>query len=297
MNNILVTGHDGFIGSNLVNLLDSKGYSIIGLSKKHKKDKKIPQINADIKNLTHLDIDKISCIIHLAAITDFNHCQQNPLDCFETNVIGTQNLLELARKKDCDFVYVSTSHVYGEPDNLPISEEHPRKATSVYSASKIGGEVCCESYSRSYGMDITILRLFSVYGPKSPPHLVTSRIISQLLSDKSIQLGNLYPKRDFVYVSDVVKAIGISLKHLDGFNVYNIGSGKSHSIFEVCNILKKLYGSKKPIVSTKSTSRKTDIKEIVSNPSKIKKLGWKPEISLNKGLKLTLDWYKTQNVI
>ena len=294
MKKILITGYDGFVGSNLVSILDPKKYQITGLSRTLHKDVNIVQIKKDILRINDSDAAKDSIIIHLAAITDIKYCEQHPVECFKVNALGTQNLLEMARKKDCGFIYVSTSHVYGKPTKLPINEDHSRNATSIYAASKIAGELCCESYSKSYGMDISILRLFSVYGPRSPAHLVTSKIISQMISNKSIMLGNLYPKRDFVYIIDAVKAIEISLKKLDGFNVYNIGTGKSHSILEICNILKRLTRSTAPIVSTKTYSRKDEIDNIVSNPSKIKKLGWKPSISLQKGLQMTLEWYKNK---
>jgi UDP-glucose 4-epimerase len=106
-----------------------------------------------------------------------------------------------------------------------------------------------------------------------------------------IKIGNLSPKRDFIYIDDVTKAFQIVIKNLKNFNIYNVGSEKSYSIQEICNILKKLSGKKTPIVADKGKLRKNDIKNVVSDCSKIKKLGWKPKISINEGLKLTLDWY------
>ena len=107
-------------------------------------------------------------------------------------------------------------------------------------------------------------------------------------------MGNLYPKRDFVYVSDVVDAIELILKQSRGFNVYNIGYEKSYSILDLCNILKKITGQKNQIISTKLQSRKQEIDEVISNSSKIKKLGWKPKTNIIRGLELTLDWYRSK---
>jgi len=126
--------------------------------------------------------------------------------------------------------------------------------------------------------------LFSVYGSNSPPNLVISKIISQL-NKKSIQLGNIHPKRDFVFIDDVVEAIKLVLEKSKSYAVYNVGTGKSHSILNVCNILKKLENKKIPIRSKKANRRKTDINEVVANISRIKKLGWKPKTSLEQGLK------------
>lgn len=293
MRRILVTGYNGFIGSHLVSFLQSKNCHIIGVCQNYHKEIKIQQIKKNIQQIKARDIrDNISDIIHLAALTDLNFCQKNPIECFKTNVLGTQNLLEISRKKNCNFIYVSTSHVYGKPTKLPIDEKHPRNATSIYAASKICGELTCESYSKSYNMNVTILRLFSVYGPNSSPHLVISRIISQLFHSNSVKLGNLSPKRDFIYVDDAVRAI----EHVicsRGLNIYNVGSGKSHSVSEVCTILKKLTGRNLSIISTKKYSRKNEIENIVSNSSKLKKCGWKSKINLTHGLQLTVDSYQS----
>ena len=209
--------------------------------------------------------------------------------------MATQKILEIARKKNCSLIYPSTSHVYGIPRKLPIKETHTTNPTSVYSESKIAGERLCEMYSKSYGLNISILRLFSTYGPKNSEYKVESRIITQLLSNRTIKIGNLSPKRDFIYIDDVTRAFQTVIKNLKNFNIYNVGSEKSYSIQEICNILKKLSGKKIPIITDKTKLRKNDTKNVVSDCSKIKKLGWKPKISISKGLELTLNWYITKN--
>jgi len=145
-------------------------------------------------------------------------------------------------------------------------------------------------------LNISVLRLFSTYGPKNSEYKVESRIITQLLSNRSIKIGNLSPKRDFIYIDDVIRAFQIVIKNLKGFNIYNVGLERSYSIQEICNILKKLSGKKISIVTDKTKLRKNDIKNVVSDCSKIKKLGWKPKISINKGLELTLNWYITRKI-
>ena len=246
-------------------------------------------------NIKDSDIVKNSCIIHLAAITDVAYCEKYPEECYRVNVMATQKILEIARKKNCSLIYPSTSHVYAIPHKLPIKETHPTNATSVYSESKISGEKLCETYSKSYGLNISVLRLFSTYGPKNSEYKVESRIITQLLSNTSIKIGNLFPKRDFVYIDDVIRAFQTVMKNLKGFNTYNVGSERSYSIQEICNILKKLSGKKIPIITDKAKLRKNDTKNVVSDCSKIKKLGWKPKISIKKGLELTLNWYIAKN--
>jgi len=292
---ILLTGHSGFIGSHLVDSLSNK-YQVVCLAKKILPKSGLTQIKQDIQKINVNKIPKnVSHIMHLAALTDVLYCQNNPDECFDVNVKGTQKMLEVARKLDSKFVFISTGHVFGTPKKLPINENHPKNPTSIYSGSKLAGEILCESYSQSYGLDVSIVRLFSIYGPRSPPHLVTSRIISQLLTNNILYLGNLRPKRDFLYVGDAINAVELVLRKLRGFNSYNVGSGKSHSISELCKILTKISGKKISIKSRKSTLRKNDIYEIVANSSKIRTLGWKPKTELHEGLQLTYDWFKSQN--
>ena len=140
-------------------------------------------------------------------------------------------------------------------------------------------------------MDVSILRVFSVYGPRSPPHLVTSRILSQL-SEKSLILGNTHTKRDFVFIDDIIDAVEIISRKSRGMQIFNVGTGHSYSILKICEILQKIAKRKIPIKSQSKYSRKNDIHEIVSDSSKLKKLGWKPKIDINKGLKLTYDWHQ-----
>lgn len=289
---ILVTGSQGFIGSHLLKELINMNNKIIGINiKLDKKTKNYLPLKKDILKIRTNEIPyNLDGIVHLAAITDVEFCNKNPQKCFMINVIGTQNVLDIARKKNCKFVYVSTSHVYGKPMKLPIKENHPKNPTSIYSASKLAGEICCEAFAKSYGMDVSIVRLFSVYGSKSPPHLVTSRIISQL-NHPSIKLGNIKPKRDFIFVSDACKGIVSVLKKTQAFNTYNIGSGHSHSIGELCRIIMQLSGKKLPVKSIKTRIRKNEIDEIVANISKIKNLGWKPTVGIKEGLTKTLSEY------
>lgn len=290
----LVTGSQGFIGSHLINELLPQN-KIIGLNiTSDKKTKNYFPLKKNILKLTSNELSgTLHGIIHLAAITDVDFCNKNPHKCFLTNVLGTQNALEIARKKDCKFVYVSTSHVYGSPKKLPINENHPKNPNSIYSSSKLAGEICCEGYSKSYGMDVAVIRLFSVYGPRSPPHLVTTRIVSQL-NKKSIKLGNLNSKRDFIYIDDVIRAIKKILNSSHDFQAYNVGSGKSYSILDVCNTLKKISNFDPPIKSIKSRFRKTDVAEIKADISKAKKLGWSPRINLIEGLIKYYNWYRVQ---
>lgn len=272
-----------------------KNYEIIGLSRNLQKNSDILQIKDDVRKITTKKLPKnIYAIIHMAAISDILYSQNNPVECFDVNVNGTQNMLEIARSMGTKFFYISTHHIYGKPKNLPVNETSSQNPMSIYSASKAAAELACLSYSISFGMDVSLLRIFSVYGPHSPYNLVTTKLISQILKGNEFRAGNLSPKRDFVYVNDVAVAIEKILKRSHGSNVYNIGTGKSHSILEICRILQKISNKKMTIESVKSLSRKSDVPDIYADNSKIRKLGWKPNTNLDEGLRLTYDWYSTQ---
>lgn len=289
---ILVTGHTGFLGSHLTEYMEPF-FSVFGVSDKISDNSKITQIQKEIQNLEINDIPSdISYIIHLAAITDIQYCQSNPTKCFDVNVNGTQNMLEISRKLNSKFIFLSTSHVYGFPKYLPINEDHPTSGTSIYSASKLASELLCEAYSKSYNLDCSILRLFSVYGPNSPQHLVTSKIISQFLKNPVLELGNTSSKRDFIFVNDVISAIRLVMDKSTGFKIFNVGNGKSNSILELCKLLEHITNKKITIKSDPSVVRKNDVEEIYSDISRIRELGWHPTVSMKEGLQTTLNWFQ-----
>jgi nucleoside-diphosphate-sugar epimerase len=284
---ILITGSSGFIGKNLIDSLLSE-YKIIGLIKKKGKSK-IKHITKDISEVTSKDFKNIFCVIHLAAITDPKICKDFPNQCIATNVLGTQKILEASRKNNCKVIYASTSHVYGIPKKIPISETASVSPTSIYAGSKLAGEILCESYHKQFDMDISIVRIFSVYGPKSNNHCVLPSIVKQMKNSNVIKLGNINSKRDFIFISDIVDAFKIILKNINGFNVYNVGAEKSYSIKEICKKFEKLYGEKIIIKNNLEQNRKIDAKNIICDATKLKKLGWKSKITLDEGLKKMIN--------
>lgn len=249
-------------------------------------------MHGDITKVNNISND-ISCIVHFAALTNVDYCQNNPKECFDVNVMGTQNMLEVARKHDSKFIFASTSQVFGIPQKLPISENAELHPSSIYATSKTAGELLCETYSKSYGLDIVVVRLFSIYGPKSPPYLVTTKIITQIINGNKIRIGNLSPKRDFLYVSDAVSAFKLLInKNLKGFSKFNVGFGKSFSIKEICRKVIKISEKKISIESDKQLFRRSEIPNLICNTYKIRKLGWKPKISLEEGLQMTFESFK-----
>jgi len=210
-----------------------KKFNIIGISdKKIKKVKNVTPIIKSVNKINNTDIkNSFQTLIHLAAISDVSFCNTNPKKCFEVNVNGTSKMLEMARKNDANMIIASSSHVYENPKHLPIKEDWKLNPSSMYSSSKIMTETLCETYAKLYGLNITVLRLFSVYGPGSPEHNVIQNIIKQMKTKSVISLGNINAKRDFVYIDDVVNAFYSVIKlQKKGFGVYNICTNKSTSI-------------------------------------------------------------------
>ena len=294
MKKILITGATGFIGTNLIPQL-IKNHKIVGISKnKIKSSKNFISSNIDITNKNLKIKNKFTDIIHMAAHSDVTYCNLNPTKCYELNVKSTQKMLEIARKKDSNFIFLSSWHAYGNPIKQPIVEDSLCNPSTHYASSKRMSEILCETYAKTYGLDIQVARLFSVYGPKSPKSSLIFNIIDQIINNSKIILGNTYPKRDFIFISDVIMGlIKILNSKKKGFQVYNLGSGKSISVENIVKNCLIISNKKLKIVSSKEKRRENEIMNIQADISKMKKeFNWKTEISLKKGLEITYNHYK-----
>ncbi len=291
MDEILVTGSTGFIGNHLIPEL-SKNYKILGISKNKKNpSKNFASRTIDITRSNFMLKNNFKKIIHMAAYSDVTYCDLNPTKCYELNVKSTQKMLEIARKNDSNFIFLSSSHVYGNPIRLPLSETDSCYPLTHYASSKKMSEMLCETYYQTYGLDIQIARIFSAYGPKSPKSNLIFNIIDQMIKDSKITLGNISPKRDFIFISDVISGlIKIINSKKKGFHIYNIGSGKSTSVEDLVKICIQLSNKNLKLNSSKKHKRKNEIPNIYANISKMKKeFNWKPLISLRKGLEITYN--------
>ena len=293
MKKILITGATGFIGNYLIPEL-TKNHKIIGISKKKRKSSKnFISSSADITKSNLKVKNQFTDIIHMAAYSDVNYCNLNPIKCYELNVKSTQRMLEIARKKDSKFLFISSSHAYGNPIKQPISENALCNPSTHYASSKRMSEILCETYSKTYGLDIQIARIFSVYGPKSSKSNLIFNIINQMINNSKIILGNTSPKRDFIFINDVIAGlIKIINSKKKGFEIYNIGSGKSTSVENLVKNCFIVSNKKLKIISSKEKKRKNEIMNIQANISKMKKeFNWETEVSLKKGLEITYNHY------
>jgi len=230
-------------------------------------------------------------IINLAARAGVRYSLENPYIYFQTNALGTLNLLEFAREKGIKkFILASTSSLYAG-QKMPFSETLPvNEPISPYAASKKAAEVTCYTYHYLYGMDITIFRYFTVYGPCGRPDMSVFRFITWIQQGKPLQVfGDGTQSRDFTYVDDIAEGTvrGIELK---GFQIINLGGNKPYTLTEAISLIEKYLGKTGDRQYQKF--HKADLKATWADISRAKELlNWEPKISLEEGLKRTVDWH------
>jgi len=278
--NTLVTGSEGFVGRKLVNSLEEEAANVLKIDLNDGIDiTNWKQLNDYLKRETNIDV-----IFHLAAIVFVPYTIINPGITYKTNILGTLNMLEIAREMNIKkFVFAST-YVYGTPKYLPIDETHPIQVTTPYHRSKIIGEELCKGYYEDYGLNCIVLRPFNIYGNGQSKDFLIPHIIDQLPSGK-IELKDPDPMRDYIYIDDVISAYISTITYDSrGFDVFNIGTGVSYSVKEIVDRVVNL--SQKEIeVTYNSEKRKMEIENSVANIKKANELlGWQPKIDINEGL-------------
>jgi UDP-glucose 4-epimerase len=308
---VLVTGADGFIGSHLTERLVTEGAQVRALCLYNSQGKlgwldHIPadireQIDAqlgDIRDARFVEAlcEEIGVVFHLAALIAIPYSYIAPQSFVETNVGGTLNILEAARKKSvARLVQTSTSEVYGTPAALPIKETHPLQAQSPYAATKIAADQLALAYHRSFGVPVVVLRPFNTYGPRQSTRAVTATILSQLLDGRSeIQLGRLDTRRDLTYVADVVEGFlaAADVAAIEGETI-QLGTGKSYSVREIFDAASRVLQVSARIAYDVRRVRPdaSEVLALESDPSlAAERLGWRAKFGLDEGLKLTAEW-------
>jgi UDP-glucose 4-epimerase len=288
----LVTGASGFIGSHLVAELRRRGADVIAIDNRDEHPVDIRDWQA--VSASGKTWGKIDSVYHLAALMFVPYSFENPRETYEVNVLGTLNILELCRLCNVERLVFASSYVYGNPQYLPIDEAHPLNPTNPYARSKVIGEELCKAYHEDYGLKCTILRPFNIYGEGQADSFLIPSILKQLPSGK-IELMDPAPKRDYLYVSDVVEAyVKASENDQSDFEIFNIGSGVSYSVSAVVAIIQEAW-SQRVMVSYKHQRRKGEIMDVVANIRKAKVgLGWVPKTGIRKGAKTCVEWYLTQ---
>lgn len=291
---VLVTGATGFVGPYLVQALCDKGAHVKILSVNIND---IPSsLSADNCEILVGDITKhetldgitedVDFVFHLAAISNVDYAVKNPVKTYDVNVRGTLNLLEEVRKNPVHkFIYVSSSHVYGAPQYIPVDEKHQIAPREPYSASKAAAENIVNGYANAYGINNAIVRPFNIYGPGQHESFLIPSIVKQTSGNDFIEVGNLEPTRDFTYITDVVAGFLIIAE--SGSGVYNIGSGVE---VKVGDILRKIVDIVNPDIEIRSVvdrqrSGGVEIPRMCADVSRLKGIGWEPTIRIEDGLK------------
>ncbi|MEO0142339.1 MAG: GDP-mannose 4,6-dehydratase [candidate division WOR-3 bacterium] len=304
MNRILVTGAEGFVGSHLVKVLKETLEFIIPTCfplLKPRRGKFVPLdlLKTDAVNEV-LKTHKPDIIFHLAALSSVSRSFRDRTLTYNTNVMGTINLLEAAKNlnKKIKFIFVSTCEVYGGGENL--TEDSGIQLKSPYAISKYMAELVCSDYARE-GIDIIILRPFNHTGPGQSDDFVLPSIARQVAEIESgkrpplIEVGNIEIKREFMNVQDVVFAYKLALNRCAVGEIYNISAGKGYTLSEAIEIFKNLSRVKFEIRIDPGRLRKTDIPVLVGNGEKFSRLtGWIPKIKFEKTIEDLLNYWRAK---
>ena len=307
---VLVTGAGGFIGSHLVEALVARGARVRAFVRYNSRGdpgllrlvarqtlEKVELAGGDLRDLPAVRsaVEGCSHVFHLGALIAIPYSYRHPVEVVETNIKGTLNiLLAVGEMKAERLVHTSTSEVYGTALRVPIDEHHPLQGQSPYSASKIGADKLAESFYRSFDVPVVTVRPFNTYGPRQSARAVIPTIITQALTQDVVWLGNLEAKRDLAYVKDTVAGFLLAgeIAGIEG-ETFNLGTGVEVSIGELAQRIISMVGRKVEIKQDENRLRpeKSEVQRLLSdNQLARQRLGWYPEIMLDKGLRETIAW-------
>jgi UDP-glucuronate 4-epimerase len=318
MKNILVTGGAGFIGSHLVDRLLATGESRITVvddfndfydpaikSENVRLQLENPNYNLfriDIRDKSGLDTvfasASFACIVHLAARAGVRPSLEQPLLYAETNIRGTMNLLELAREHGIkQFVFGSSSSVYGINAKVPFSEDDPiRQPISPYAATKAAGELLCHTYSHLYGIRCVCLRFFTVYGPRQRPDLAIHKFARLITEDKTIPVfGDGTTRRDYTYIDDIIAGVRAAIDYeSSGYEVINLGESRTVELRELIELLEKTLGMEARI--DRQALQPGDVPQTFADVTKARRLlAYNPQTQIEDGIKKFVEWFRRKS--
>lgn len=307
---VLVTGADGFIGSHLVELLRDQGYSVKALSQYNSFNswgwlddisslENIEVVSGDIRDphFCRKLCQNIDVVFHLASLIAIPYSYVAPDSYVDTNIKGTLNICQAALECGVgQVIHTSTSEVYGTAQYVPIDEDHPLQPQSPYSATKIAADAMAMSFYNTFELPVIIARPFNTYGPRQSLRAVIPTIIAQIAAgEKKIKLGDVSPTRDFNYVEDTCRGfLALARCNEAAGQTVNIGSNFEISVGDTLNIIKRLMDSDVVFETDEQRLRpeSSEVFRLWCDNSKIKKLtGFEPQISIEEGLRKTIDWF------
>lgn len=307
---VLVTGAGGFIGSHLAERLAALGAQTramvhynsrgsVGWLEKSTWRDQIEFIGGDVCDAGSVRkaMEGADTVFHLAALIGIPYSYHAPSSYVETNIRGTLNILQNARELGVSrVVHTSTSEVYGTARFVPITEDHPLQGQSPYSATKIGADKLAEAFHLSFDLPVVTVRPFNTFGPRQSSRAVIPTIITQLLAGQKLQLGNVHPTRDLNYVDDIAEgflAAAASEKAIG--RTVNLGSGREIAVGDLAALVARLIGTELAIETQPERLRPaaSEVERLLAdNALAHELLGWKPAISLEEGLRRTIEWLR-----
>ncbi|MFC1626926.1 SDR family NAD(P)-dependent oxidoreductase [Patescibacteria group bacterium] len=310
---VLVTGCAGFIGSHLVKRLLNDGVKVVGIDnfndyyspkrkekniEEFKKNKNFCLYRQDITDIQGLEKifqdSQIDVVVHLAARAGVRPSIKNPKLYEKVNVKGTKNILEMMKKfKINQLVMASSSSVYGEQEKIPFSEtDVVDQQVSPYAKTKKQAEKLCLEYAKKYGIKTTVLRFFTVYGPKGRPDMAPYIFTERIFSNKTItRFGKGDTSRDYTYIDDIIEGVVRAIEKPFKFEIINLGNNKPIKLNQFIKLIEKLTDKQTKIIE--QPRHPADVKRTYADIRKAKKLlGWEPKTDLETGMKNFIDWYK-----
>ena len=324
MRSILITGGAGFIGSHLVNRLLTEGAWQVSVVddfndfydpaikranvRLHQKNSNFHLFETDIRDKQALEkvfnevfggAGDFQCIVHLAARAGVRPSLEQPLLYAETNIQGTLNLLELARASGVkQFVFGSSSSVYGMNARVPFSEDDPiRQPISPYAATKAAGELLCHTYSHLYDMHCVCLRFFTVYGPRQRPDLAIHKFARLISEDKPIPVfGDGTTRRDYTFIDDIIAGVRAAIDYVADYSnsnheVINLGESRTVELRELISLLEKELGATAKI--DRQPLQPGDVPQTYADITKGRRLlGYNPQTQIEEGLHRFVEWFR-----
>lgn len=274
MSRVLVTGASGFIGKHLVPRLRAEGHDVVEARREA----------GDISDRTTWQgFPPADVVVHLGAKTFVPESWEAPALFIKTNLVGTIEAMEYCRAHGARLIFLS-SYMYGDAARQPISEDNVLVAKNPYALSKKLTEEACVFFADRFDLGITVLRPFNIYGAGQSDAFLVPTIVNQLKAGIAIRVKDLEPRRDYVYIVDVVEAMMTAIGSGHGFQVFNIGSGTSHSVAELIRTIQDVWGTDLPVYSD-GVRRKDEIMDTVADIERARQqLGWRPRFTLRQGI-------------